>query len=137
MKAIDTYDTVMRYQDLVLDASLNLAEHAASSKKPVIWAYISDHGQELGESENRTGHSQTTPDGYRVPLVLWSSDDRLSRKLVEKPFRADFLDSLMLSAAGIRRKDEIPKEVFFSKDYDFDAPNLPMKDSELEAADRL
>ena len=43
----------------------------------------------------------------------------------------------MLSAAGIRRKDEIPKEVFFSKDYDFDAPNLPMKDSELEAADRL
>lgn len=137
MKAIDTYDTVMRYQDLVLDASLNLAEHAASRKKPVIWAYISDHGQELGESENRTGHSQTTPDGYRVPLVLWSSDNRLSRKLVEKPFRADLLDSLMLSAAGIRRKDEISKEVFFSKDYDFDAPNLPMKDSELEAADRL
>lgn len=135
--ANDTYDTVMRYQDQVIAETLNLSEDAATQEKPVVWAYISDHGQELGEAENRTGHSQTTPDGYRVPFVLWSSDNRFSKDLVHQPFRADRLDTAMLSTAGIRRKLEAANEDFLSKAYDFDAPALPMKDPELDAADQL
>lgn len=133
IKAIDTYDTAMRYQDQVIAQTLDLAEAAARSEKPVIWSYISDHGQELGEAENRTGHSQTTPDGYRVPFVVWSSDGRFKKPIEAKPFRADLLDTWMLSAAGIERKDEMPKEDIASQQYDFDAPKLPMRDPELEA----
>ena len=55
------------------------------------------------EAENRTGHSQTTPDGYRVPFVVWSSDGRFKKPIEAKPFRADLLDTWMLSAAGIER----------------------------------
>ena len=133
LQAIDTYDTAMRYQDQVIAQTLDLAEAAARSEKPVIWSYISDHGQELGEAENRTGHSQTTPDGYRVPFVVWSSDGRFKKPIEDKPFRADLLDSWMLSAAGIECKDEMPKEDIASQQYDFDAPKLPMRDPELEA----
>ena len=39
----------------------------------------------------------------------------------------------MLSAAGIERKGEMPKEDIASQQYDFDAPKLPMRDPELEA----
>lgn len=132
--AVGEYDAAMTYQDAVLAETLDLSREASKTRS-VDWIYLSDHGQELGRTENRTGHSRLTPSGYRIPLLLWSSDGRLKRdQLEDRPFRADRLSPLLLTLAGIDWRRESPENDFLSSRYDWREPkNLP-EDPDLDAA---
>ncbi len=93
--AREQYDLAVLYQDTVLADSLELTE-ASSKHIPAFWLYLSDHGVETGNYENRTGHSQTTPNGYRIPFLMWA-DPTLSTQWVwsdlqHRSFRSDGLN---------------------------------------------
>ncbi len=133
IKASNTYDTVMRYQDEVIAGTLMLSQaSAAATGIPLNWLYIADHGQELGDSENRTGHTQTTPGGYRIPCMLWLSDAE-PRAIEERPFRSDWLSPLLLELADIDWHGKRIDEVLVSDLYRWRPPMIPAKDPELEA----
>lgn len=133
--AVNQYDAAMTYQDDVLNKTLELTK-TASRMGSVDWIYLSDHGQELGRWANRTGHSRLTPSGYRIPLLLWSSDGRLKRQaLAEKPFRADRLSPLLLTLAGIDWKRESAEDDFLSSAYDWDALEHLPDDADLKKAE--
>lgn len=122
--ARNEYDLAVLYQDSVLADALSLTE-ASSDRIPAFWLYLSDHGVETGNHADRTGHSQTTPSGYRIPLLLWA-DPRLSpdwnwQSLSQRSFRSDDLSALLLKAAGIELS--IPSTpTLLDKDYVWRVP---------------
>ncbi len=126
------YDLGIRYQDEILARSLELAR-ASSEGKILDWVYVSDHGQELGDDENRTGHSNTTADGYRVPLLFWLSDRSDAKDWENRPFRTDRLSPTLLALAGIRWKDEDAGRIFLDPAYVWEKPEIPVLDPELDA----
>ena len=133
--SIDAYDCVMRYQDDILARTIDVLLASPAARAPYDWFFISDHGQELGEAENRTGHSNTTPGGYRIPF-LWLTDERtvLPEEIEARPFRADDLSVLLLDEAGIRLKSEPAERRFTSSDYRWRSPDIP--DPEARAPGR-
>lgn len=133
--SIDAYDCVMRYQDDILARTIDVLLASPAARAPYDWFFISDHGQELGEAENRTGHSNTTPGGYRIPF-LWLTDERtvLPEEIEVRPFRADDLSVLLLDEAGIRLKSEPAERRFTSSDYRWRSPDIP--DPEARAPGR-
>lgn len=119
ISAMNDYDAAMRYQDEILCKLLTLSEKAAAPEHAVSWLYLSDHGQEVGDAEDHTGHSPGTLDGYRIPFLLWSSDGRFGHDLEERPFRSDDLGELLLDIAGIRWAGEDPGRIFLEDRYNF------------------
>lgn len=125
------YDWAMCYQDSVLHA---LIEHAMTAQKqsgePLDWLFIADHGQELGETDNRLGHSPSALTSYRIPFLAWSSAKDLT-ELEKRPFRSDRLSPLLLALAGISWKGQNPEEVLTSDRYAWVPPALPVKDPDM------
>ena len=122
--AREQYDLAVLYQDTVLADSLELTE-ASSKHIPAFWLYLSDHGVETGNYENRTGHSQTTPSGYRIPFLMWA-DPTLSTQWVwsdlqHRSFRSDGLRHILFTAAGIELKSQAMPSLL-SKDYQWQDP---------------
>lgn len=129
-EASESYDEVMLYQDNIISRTLQLAQKTAQ-QTPVEWIYLSDHSQELGETLNRTGHSSTTASGYRIPLLLWSSEaDR--RTLNERPFRADWLSPLVLDASRIKLRDIDVTQSLLNPDYRWVRPEVEFDDPDLD-----
>ena len=131
----DQYDAAMRYQDEVIAKLLDLTRRRADdSGVETEWIYLSDHGQETGETINRAGHSAATPAGYRVPMLMWSASGEVFRPLEEKPFRTDRLSPLLLSLAGIHWQGEDEREVFTSSLYQWTPPVLGARDPTMPPA---
>lgn len=118
------YDLAVLYQDRVLAESLALTE-ASSKQTPAFWLYLSDHGVETGAYDDRSGHSQTTPSGYRIPVLMWASPSLSTQwawsDLQNRSFRSDWLPSVLFSAAGIELQTPTPPSVL-SKDYQWQDP---------------
>ena len=118
------YDLAVLYQDRVLAESLTLTE-TSSKQTPAFWLYLSDHGVETGAYDDRSGHSQTTPSGYRIPVLMWASPSLSTQwawsDLQNRSFRSDWLPSVLFSAAGIELKTPTPPSVL-SKDYQWQDP---------------
>ncbi|MDO5532518.1 phosphoethanolamine transferase [Sutterella sp.] len=126
------YDAAMRYQDEVIYELLDVSRRAVEKySAPLSWIYLSDHGQELGDEIDRAGHSPLTEDGYRIPFLLWSSENARFAPFESRPFRADQLSPLLLSIAGIHWKGESEKENFLSDLYDWRKPKLTISDEEM------
>ena len=121
----EQYDLTVVYQDQILSQSLNLVRTAVGTD-PALWFYLSDHGVETGLHEDRTGHSQTTPSGYRIPLLMWASPPLAEKlrfsEMPNRSFRSDWLSPSLLDAAGIRWKEEVPSRSVFSEKYRWEAP---------------
>ena len=133
--ARNQYDWAMRYQDEVLSELFHLSKNAqASAKSPLDWIFLSDHGQELGDTANRAGHSQTALSSYRIPFLIWSSE-RSFNPYENRPFRADFLSPLLLELAGINWKGEDPRQVLIADDYSWMKPHLPIQDPQMPSSD--
>ena len=129
------YDAAMRYQDEVVAKLLDLTRRRADdSGVETEWLYLSDHGQETGETINRAGHSTATPAGYRVPMLMWSAAGGVFKALEEKPFRTDRLSPLLLSLAGIHWRGEDEREVFTSGRYQWTPPILGARDPTMPPA---
>jgi heptose-I-phosphate ethanolaminephosphotransferase len=82
--------------------------------------YFSDHGQEVGHTQNFAGHSETSVHGRTVPLFVWSNRDIIpktstlpisanesrNRKSFDdnNPYSIDYLDHLLHGALSIKSR---------------------------------
>ena len=126
--ARDHYDRAILYQDGVIAETLELTKQYASSQD-VFWTYLSDHGQEIGNYANFDGHSNMTPSGYRIPLLLWGRGKTapLVKNAAGRSFRADWIDAMLLQAAGIRWTGEALHESVLNLDYRWKDPRSKQK----------
>ncbi|QNB00552.1 sulfatase-like hydrolase/transferase [Massilia sp. Se16.2.3] len=119
------YDSAVRYHDSTVAATLDLSRQASGKQ---VWVYLSDHGQEVGHTIDRAGHSATTPDGYRIPLMLWSSFDRAApAQGLSAPVRGDWLGYSLTRLLGIDWRGAEPKRDVLDRRYRWQAPSLPLK----------
>ena len=116
------YDSSLRYHDSTVAALLDLSRAAPGRQS---WVYLSDHGQEVGHTVNRAGHSATTPDGYRIPLMMWSSFDRAAAALTA-PVRGDWFGYSLARLLGIGWKGEQRPRDVLDPGYRWQAPSLPV-----------
>lgn len=107
---INDYDASIRYADFVVSdifASLDKRNSGA-------WAaiYLSDHGEEVFDTENRFGHagSSTSKNVYEIPFVLkispeyaeWMRDSGILALDTTRPYQTDNLIHTLLNLAAIR-----------------------------------
>jgi heptose-I-phosphate ethanolaminephosphotransferase len=118
------YDSAVRYHDSTVAATLDLSR-AAPGKQ--VWVYLSDHGQEVGHTTDRAGHSATTPDGYRIPLMMWSSFERTApAQSLAAPVRGDWLGYSLARLLGIGWRGAQPRNDVLDSSYRWQAPQLPL-----------
>lgn len=119
------YDSSMRYHDSTVAAMLDLSRAAPGRQS---WVYLSDHGQEVGHTVNRAGHSATTPDGYRIPLMMWSSFGQAAPSAaLTAPVRGDWFGHSLARLLGIGWKGEQPQRDVLDSRYRWQAPPLPLR----------
>ena len=125
--ARNQYDRAMAYQDQIIYSTLELTEKN-SQNKPVMWAYLSDHGNETGDTLDRTGHSSGTLSGYKVPFLFWMSKDYMHSFAptlkTPREFRTDWLSSFLLDAAGIQINHATPTHSILNNDYGYQEPKV-------------
>lgn len=112
------YDRAMRYQDAVIDETLALTQTHA--RVPTTWIFVSDHSVETANDADKTGHSQTTAGGYKIPMLYWSTDEQSSASTTG--YRADWLSDFLLDRAGIRWKNERSDRSLTSATYRWTDP---------------
>jgi len=119
------YDSAVRYHDSTVAATLDLSRQASGKQT---WVFLSDHGQEVGHSTDRAGHSATTPDGYRIPLMLWSSfDNPAPGQALATPVRGDWFGFSLARLLGIEWRGARPHQDVLDRRYRWKAPSLPLK----------
>lgn len=118
----EDYDRTMRYHDHILAETLKLT---AARPGPVTWFYLSDHGQEIGDLADRTGHAANLPSGYRIPVLLWERP-AADRKAASENFRTDWTAPLLLDLAGIEWKGEDPTDSIVDPSYHWETPENPV-----------
>lgn len=125
--ARNQYDRAMAYQDQIIYSTLELTEKN-SQDKPVMWAYLSDHGNETGDTLDRTGHSSGTLSGYKVPFLFWMSKDFVHSFAptlkTPREFRTDWLSPFLLDAAGIQINHATPTHSILNRDYGYKEPKV-------------
>jgi heptose-I-phosphate ethanolaminephosphotransferase len=107
---INEYDTSIRYTDFVVSqifTSLEEGSHGA-------WAmlYLSDHGEEVFDTEERFGHagSSTSRNVYEIPFFLkisedyeqWMRNANILTLDTKRPYQTDNLIHTLLNLAAIR-----------------------------------
>ncbi|BDR09404.1 phosphoethanolamine transferase [Comamonas thiooxydans] len=128
------YDSAILYQDKIVGS---IFEKATSSNFPSAdfrsVVYVSDHGQEVGHSTNRVGHSPSTESGYKIPAVFWVSDELIStsQEMSNISFRADWLAWTVSDLLSLKWDGKIQSRNIFSKEYKFHPPEI--KSSMTEA----
>lgn len=126
------YDSAILYQDSVISSvfeKLRKPVDIADEYRSIL--YVSDHGQEVGHQTNKVGHSPSTASGYKIPAIIWTSGkpDSVSRKLSERPFRADWLAWTMADLMALKWNSYNSSRSFISKNYKWISPNLPITDA--------
>jgi heptose-I-phosphate ethanolaminephosphotransferase len=127
-RARDHYDRAILYQDGVIAQSLRLTQRNAASSN-AFWCYLSDHGQEVGTYADWDGHSNTTPSGYRIPLLIWARGKEKANigSASGRSFRADWVDSMLLESAGIHWRGEALHESVLNPIYRWKNPKSKQK----------
>lgn len=74
---INDYDNTIIYTDSVLS---NIARQLPKDK-PVVMIYLSDHGQDAYDVDNRAAHSATRNIGYEIPFWIWYNDKFLEWRM--------------------------------------------------------
>jgi heptose-I-phosphate ethanolaminephosphotransferase len=119
------YDSAVRYHDSTVAATLDLSRQAPGKQA---WVFLSDHGQEVGHTTDRAGHSATTPDGYRIPLMLWSSyASPAPGQALRTPVRGDWFGYSLARLLGIEWRGARPAQDVLDGRYRWQAPSLPLK----------
>ncbi len=118
------YDSAIHYHDEVVAATLDMTRTLG---KHATWVYFSDHGQEVGHVGNHVGHSASTADGYRVPLLVWGAGiANLPPATFSQPVRTDWLGHSVMHLLGIDWLGHLPEKNVLDTRYRWRAPPLPM-----------
>ena len=119
------YDYAMYYHDRVLAESLRTLQIELDQERAVSWLYLSDHGQEVGHSKDRAGHSGSTLSGYEIPLILWDSDERFDAELEKRSFRGDWLTQMLVSILAIDWQERDSTRDVLADNYKWQRPDIP------------
>lgn len=120
------YDAAIRYHDDVVTQTARLTRRHTPAKGQAAWLYLSDHGQEVGHSVNRVGHSAATEAGYRIPTLVWRSSAPFPPEADKRPFRADWAGWLLMDLMNIRW-DAMPRtRNVLDEGYVWEPPSLPL-----------
>jgi heptose-I-phosphate ethanolaminephosphotransferase len=107
---INDYDASIRYTDFVVSRIFESLEERNSGAWAAI--YLSDHGEEVFDTENRFGHagSSTSRNVYEIPFVLkisndymrWMRDTEIFTLDTTRPYQTDNLIHTLLNLAAIK-----------------------------------
>lgn len=124
---INQYDNSVRYNDFIIR---NIIEKVKSKNLNSYVLYFSDHGDELFDTFNFTGHSShySTRPMHEVPFILWMSDkyklkhpeiinsDSLTeRKYILEDFFHSFCDLSDINYDGYNNEKSIFSSIFMQK----------------------
>ena len=123
------YDNATLYNDYVIEQIIKSVEN-----KDCIVVYISDHGEELYELDNYTGHGNAALRDdptyqIKVPLFIWTSEqfntkhsDKAQRikDSADKPILTTDLSHFLLDVADISTKSFNPEQSFINDHYKCD-----------------
>ncbi len=121
---LNDYDSALHFHDSVVDQTLELTRRLGRNAG---WIFLSDHGQEVGSVSDHAGHSASSPDGYRIPLLAWGELMReLPDELGQVPIRADWLAHTVTRLLGLRWKGYRPERDFLDPGYRWQPPPHPV-----------
>lgn len=125
ISARNQYDNSVLYNDMVIDHILNqLQKHVKQT--PAALAYLSDHGQEVGDDRDYTGHSAVDKAGWEIPLIFWSNQPFALNKqvLADRPYQTDRFDSTLLDLLKINSP-------YYKAEDDILSPNFIVKERNI------
>ncbi len=118
------YDSALHFHDHVVDQTLELTRRHG---KNAGWIFLSDHGQEVGSVSDHAGHSASSADGYRIPLLVWGDGMRaVPDRLRHRPIRSDWLAHSVTRLLGMDWPGYRPERDFLAPDYRWQAPPHPV-----------
>ncbi len=119
------YDSALHFHDSVVDQTLELTRRLGGK---AIWIFLSDHGQEVGSVSDHTGHSASSPDGYRIPLLAWGAAMRDVPDTVSRtPIRSDWLGHTVSRLLGLQWKGYRPERDILDPRYRWQPPPHPVR----------
>ena len=117
------YDSALHYHDAVVAQSLALTRQWGGK---AVWMFFSDHGQDVGSSGNRAGHSKSTAEGYRIPLLIWGHRlQAFPEDLGRRPVRSDWLGHSVMHLLDIRWPAHAPDKDVLDPRYRWSPPTTP------------
>lgn len=123
------YDSAIFYQDQIVASVFNKALISQrSSKNFSAVVYTSDHGQEVGHLTNKVGHSPNTISGYKIPMIIWSSNKSYLSNIdfSARPFRSDWLSWTMADLLDLRWNTRDFSRSVLASNYVWEEPKLPI-----------
>lgn len=122
---INDYDASIRYTDFVVSKIFESLERQSRGAWAAI--YLSDHGEEVFDTENRFGHagSSTSRNVYEIPFVFkvsndyaqWMHDAGIFALDTTRPYQTDNLIHTMLNLAAIETSLYDPKKSIVNPDF--------------------
>lgn len=122
---INDYDASIRYTDFVVSKIFESLDEQVRGAWAAI--YLSDHGEEVFDTENRFGHagSSTSRNVYEIPFVLkvsidyarWMHDAGIFALDTARPYQTDNLIHTMLNLATIETSLYDPKKSIVNPDF--------------------
>ncbi len=124
-KLRNDYDSAVHYHDAIVSETLTLTQRLGGN---AVWVLFSDHGQEVGGNSDRAGHSDTTADGYRIPLLVWGSPMlKLPEQTFRQPVRADWLGHSLIKLLRLEWPGYRPEKDVLDLRYQWTDPKLPVQ----------
>jgi heptose-I-phosphate ethanolaminephosphotransferase len=123
------YDSAVRYHDTVLARLLDLVRAGSpqGGEERRALMYLSDHGQEVGHSADFSGHSRTTPAGYRIPAFIWHNrPGSIDPGVGRRAFRSDWASWVVADLLQLDWRGRETRYNVLSPDYRWQAPKLPV-----------
>jgi len=100
--AINNYDNAVRYTDFVIN---NVIESVRKTKANSFVVYFSDHGEEVYDEIEFSGHFRNedrTRNVYEIPLILWQSESYKKTKTIYPNLDSKYMiDDLFHSIADL------------------------------------
>jgi heptose-I-phosphate ethanolaminephosphotransferase len=121
------YDSTLRYENGVVAELLAMLQAQAGRN---VFFYTSDHGQEVGETEDHAGHSPMTESGYRIPMVAWRTEGWLPQQqntAASEAVRLDWMSWSLMGLMGIDWSGMKMQRDALNAAYEWHAPALPFQ----------
>lgn len=122
-----SYDAAISYHDAVVAQTLHLSRRHAPPGGRAAWMFVSDHGQEVGHEVVHAGHSPSTAAGYRVPALVWRSQQPFAPDIARRPFRVDWAGWTLASLMSLDWQGRSPARDVLHPDYAWEPPRLQIQ----------
>lgn len=116
------YDNAVLYNDYIVNEIIRRFED-----KNALVIYISDHGEEVFDDVNFSGHGFITRNTLEIPFIIWVSDEfsqsypELERRIassVHKPFMTDDIIHALLDIMSIETPEYDPAKSIINESFD-------------------